>query len=115
MGLLLLLLRKLLGLLLLVLLLLLGRRRRRRRLPWLGRTTLRRHCCCCGGRAGVRRKDRNLSGRRGFPRGLLLLKKLAVAEGNVRTGKSRARSKIEPCLKKSLVCEGISGMRGCCC
>lgn len=47
--------------------------------------------------------------------GLLLLKKFAVAEGNVRTGKSRARSKIEPCLKKSLVCEGISGMRGCCC
>lgn len=46
-----------------------------------------------------------------------MLKKLAVAEGKVRTGKSRARSKIEPCLKKSLVlwCEGISGMRGCCC
>lgn len=45
------------------------------------------------------------------------MKKLAVAEGKVRTGKSRARSKIEPCLKKSLVlwCEGISGMRGCCC
>lgn len=39
--------------------------------------------------------------------GLLLLKN--VEFGKVRTGKSRVRSKIDPCLKKSLVLwEGIS-------
>lgn len=37
--------------------------------------------------------------------GLVLLKNVEL--GKLRTGKSRARSKID-CLKKSLLCEGIS-------
>lgn len=99
-----LLLGKPLGLLLLILLLLLGGRRRRRcRLPRLGGTTwlLWRHCC---GR-GIRRKDRNLTGRRRFPRGA------AFVEETGRAGGERTHRKIPGAIKdRTVLLEEVAGV-----
>lgn len=92
-----------LGLLLLVLLLLLGRRRRRGRLPWLrGTTCCWRHCCCCC-RGGIRRKDRNLSGRRRFPRGVAIIEEVGRGRGK------GAHRKVPCAVKDRAVLEKVAG------